>query len=206
VRQGTAQRPAGTLDVIAHSAGVRTPTLNERSCEREHGSGYPLSYGNKSWTRSTRVSRSAWSSGDVGLTSNQVWGLTKTDQEWSEKLEAALQATRREEVLVMRPLGLLVLSNSTILGRSPSPERNIRYQGMSLSLRLQPDGRRVASFLERRWAAVNPRLICLVRTHKWHSSWDNGEQKTVWTCARCGRTRVRIAELDVRKTGWSGFL
>jgi hypothetical protein len=26
---------------------------------------------------------------DLGLTSNQVWGLTKTDQEWSEKLEAA---------------------------------------------------------------------------------------------------------------------
>jgi hypothetical protein len=26
---------------------------------------------------------------DLGLTSNQVWGLTKTDQEWSGKLEAA---------------------------------------------------------------------------------------------------------------------
>jgi hypothetical protein len=35
---------------------------------------------------------------DLGLTSNQVWGLTKTDQEWSEKLEAALTATRREEL------------------------------------------------------------------------------------------------------------
>ena len=32
---------------------------------------------------------------DLGLTSNQVWGLTKTDQEWSEKLETALTATRR---------------------------------------------------------------------------------------------------------------
>ena len=30
---------------------------------------------------------------DLGLTSNQVWGLTKTDQEWSEKLETALTAT-----------------------------------------------------------------------------------------------------------------
>jgi hypothetical protein len=29
---------------------------------------------------------------DLGLTSNRVWGLTKTDQEWSEKLEAALMA------------------------------------------------------------------------------------------------------------------
>jgi hypothetical protein len=35
---------------------------------------------------------------ELGLTSNQVWGLTKTDQEWSEKLEAALTATRREEL------------------------------------------------------------------------------------------------------------
>ena len=24
---------------------------------------------------------------DLGLTSNQVWGLTKTDQEWSEQLD-----------------------------------------------------------------------------------------------------------------------
>jgi hypothetical protein len=32
---------------------------------------------------------------DLGLTSNQVWGLTKTDTEWSEKLEAALTASRR---------------------------------------------------------------------------------------------------------------
>jgi hypothetical protein len=28
---------------------------------------------------------------DVGRTSNQVWGFTKTDQEWSERLEAALR-------------------------------------------------------------------------------------------------------------------
>jgi hypothetical protein len=35
---------------------------------------------------------------DLGLTSNQVWGLTKTDQEWSEKLEAALTATRRDDL------------------------------------------------------------------------------------------------------------
>jgi hypothetical protein len=34
----------------------------------------------------------------LGVTSNQVWGLTKTDQDWSEKLEAALTATRREDL------------------------------------------------------------------------------------------------------------
>ena len=32
---------------------------------------------------------------DLGLTSNQVWGLTKTDQEW---LESALTATRRDDL------------------------------------------------------------------------------------------------------------
>jgi hypothetical protein len=35
---------------------------------------------------------------DLGLTSNQVWGLAKTDHEWSEKLEAALTATRRDDI------------------------------------------------------------------------------------------------------------
>ena len=30
---------------------------------------------------------------ELGLSSNQVWGLTKTDREWSEQLEAALTAT-----------------------------------------------------------------------------------------------------------------
>jgi hypothetical protein len=32
---------------------------------------------------------------DLGLTSNQVWGLTKTDLEWSEMLDTALTATLR---------------------------------------------------------------------------------------------------------------
>jgi hypothetical protein len=35
---------------------------------------------------------------DLGLTSNQVWGLTKTDQEWSAVLDAALIATRRDDL------------------------------------------------------------------------------------------------------------
>jgi hypothetical protein len=35
---------------------------------------------------------------DIGLTSNQVWVLTTTDEEWSEKLEAALTATRRDDL------------------------------------------------------------------------------------------------------------
>ena len=35
---------------------------------------------------------------ELGLTSNQVWGLTKTDDEWSGALEAALMATRRGDL------------------------------------------------------------------------------------------------------------
>jgi hypothetical protein len=35
---------------------------------------------------------------DLGLTSNQVWGLTRTDPKWSEKLEAALMAARRDDL------------------------------------------------------------------------------------------------------------
>ena len=35
---------------------------------------------------------------DLALTSNQVWGLTKTDEEWSTSLEAALFATRRDDL------------------------------------------------------------------------------------------------------------
>jgi hypothetical protein len=51
---------------------------------------------------------------------------------------------------------------------------------------------------------MKPGLICLIRRHQWHSSWDNDEQKTVETCTRCGRTRVRIGDMNPRRSGW-GF-
>jgi hypothetical protein len=35
---------------------------------------------------------------DLGLTPNQVWGITKTDEEWSNSLEAALTATRPDDL------------------------------------------------------------------------------------------------------------
>jgi len=35
---------------------------------------------------------------NLRLTPNQVWGLTKTDQEWSAALEAALTASRRDDL------------------------------------------------------------------------------------------------------------
>jgi hypothetical protein len=45
----------------------------------------------------SRIKSTHWSV-PMGLTSNQVWGLARTDQEWSEKLEAALTATRRDDL------------------------------------------------------------------------------------------------------------
>jgi hypothetical protein len=35
---------------------------------------------------------------DLGLSANQVWGLTKTDEAWSAMLDAALTATRRDDL------------------------------------------------------------------------------------------------------------
>jgi hypothetical protein len=35
---------------------------------------------------------------NLRLTSNRVWGLTKTDEKWSEQLDAALTATRRDDL------------------------------------------------------------------------------------------------------------
>jgi hypothetical protein len=35
---------------------------------------------------------------DLGLTSNQVFGLAKTDKHWSAELEAALTAARRDDL------------------------------------------------------------------------------------------------------------
>jgi hypothetical protein len=35
---------------------------------------------------------------DLGLTSHQVWGLTKTDEHWAAALEAALRASRCDDL------------------------------------------------------------------------------------------------------------
>jgi hypothetical protein len=35
---------------------------------------------------------------DLGLTSNQVWGLARTDDEWQTELETALTATRQDDL------------------------------------------------------------------------------------------------------------
>ncbi len=35
---------------------------------------------------------------DLGLTSNRVFGLTRTDEEWATALDAALTAARRDDL------------------------------------------------------------------------------------------------------------
>ena len=35
---------------------------------------------------------------ELGLISNQVWGLTKTDEEWSRAFDVALTSTRRDDL------------------------------------------------------------------------------------------------------------
>ena len=35
---------------------------------------------------------------------------------------------------------------------------------------------------------MKPRLICLLRQHQWHR--NDYEYPTVWTCERCGKTKV----------------
>ena len=37
---------------------------------------------------------------------------------------------------------------------------------------------------------MKARLTCLVRRHQWHNGWDEERHQTVWTCKRCGKTRV----------------
>jgi hypothetical protein len=35
---------------------------------------------------------------------------------------------------------------------------------------------------------MKARLICLIRRHRWHR--NDYEYPTVWTCERCGKTKV----------------
>jgi hypothetical protein len=85
-------------DVVALDAA--DSRMRQREPVGEHGrnSGYLSRCGNNSSTRYTVASRSERCSVTFGLTSNQVWGLTKTDQEWSEKLDTALTAARRNDL------------------------------------------------------------------------------------------------------------
>jgi hypothetical protein len=65
--------------------------------EREHKEACPQRCVKGSSMLSTPVSHSARLH-DLRLTSNQVWGLARTDEEWSETLDTALTATRRDDL------------------------------------------------------------------------------------------------------------
>jgi hypothetical protein len=79
--------PAGTQ---RHQASLETSPSTEAVP--------PRGPGNSSWAVSTVVGLFRTVIRDLKLTPNQLWGLTKTDQEWSEKLEAALTATRQDNL------------------------------------------------------------------------------------------------------------
>jgi hypothetical protein len=60
---------------------------------------------------------------DMGLTPNQVWGLTKTDEEWSIALEAALKGTRRDDLRHGTPTPPMSLAVSAANVESTSGSR-----------------------------------------------------------------------------------
>jgi hypothetical protein len=68
---------------------------------------------------------------ELDLTPNQVWRLTKTDQEWAEKLETALTAARRMTLSTAptRPMCTVVYATSAgehqsiRMGRKQSAEQ-----------------------------------------------------------------------------------
>jgi hypothetical protein len=58
-----------------------------------------------------------------------------------------------------------------------------------------PGGLLSSVILDGRLGAVKARLICLVRRQQWHNGWDEERHLTVWTCKRCGKTRVPADEM-----------
>ena len=98
MRQRTARRPAGTPDVTAPFAGGHTATPQRAWGRARAQKRLPVEvrqqlldaiYAGQPFRTVLR---------DLGLTSNRVFGLARTDQEWSEQLEAALTASRREDL------------------------------------------------------------------------------------------------------------
>ena len=88
---------AGTPAAVAISAAERTATPRGHLREPP-SSGSRLRRG-KRLLDGIYAGQPFWSLlRDPGLTPNQVWGLNKTDDEWSAALEAALRATRRAEL------------------------------------------------------------------------------------------------------------
>jgi hypothetical protein len=96
-RRRTARMRVGTAGATAPNAVGPTLTTRGHADETGRRSGYQSSYGSSSSTPSTAASRSGRSVTSAWA-SNQVFGLTRTDEEWSTTLEAALTATRRDDI------------------------------------------------------------------------------------------------------------
>jgi hypothetical protein len=89
-----AHRRAGTAGAAALCAAGRTATLRGHLGERGRSSGFRSSCGSNFYAGQSFRNLLR----DLGMTPNQVWGLTKTDEEWTAALEAALTATRRDDL------------------------------------------------------------------------------------------------------------
>jgi hypothetical protein len=94
----TAPSRDGTRNAAAPDAANTKATQRRPVAEHGRNNGYLPRYGGNSSMRSTTASHSAQRFATSALTSTQVWGLAKTDQEWSEKLDTALTAARRDDL------------------------------------------------------------------------------------------------------------
>jgi hypothetical protein len=97
LRHRTAPPHGETTAAAASPAAWRTATLPAFANERERKSASRPTCANSAWMRPggqpfRTVVR------NLGLTPNQVWGLTQTDEEWSRALNVALTATRRDDL------------------------------------------------------------------------------------------------------------
>jgi hypothetical protein len=88
----------GTAGATAPFVVGRTAMTRDLADEPERRSGYQPTCGQQllDAIHSGQPFRTALR--DLGLTSNQVWGLTRTDDEWLAALETALTATRRDDL------------------------------------------------------------------------------------------------------------
>jgi hypothetical protein len=85
-------------DVAAPNAANSKARESGREGGARRKSGSPTTYGGSCCMRIYAENPFREALRDLGLTSNQVWGLTMTDEEWSTALDAALTTTRREDL------------------------------------------------------------------------------------------------------------
>jgi hypothetical protein len=70
---------------------------------------------------------------DLGLTSNQVWGLTKTDEKWSQQLESALTAVEATSSMEPMPHMCVAVSAASAGSTSASGWRGVVLRSPTLT-------------------------------------------------------------------------